>query len=139
MKFLFSMVLGAVVASVSFGADFSKLSNEELANLAGKIEPKDALDFKLEIQKRSEGLSKEAAHEFRQSIRQKAELVYSEMKVKDFKARKEAMREAIKEQCQNDPKKCEGLKKHFKGDFKKPHGKHEKDKKEHKGKPEPKK
>ena len=46
-------VLALALASASlFAADFSKHSLTELQNLAGKVKPEDALDYKIEIHKR---------------------------------------------------------------------------------------
>lgn len=101
------IILGAMVLSgILFGADYSKSSNEDLINLSGKVEPKDISSYFKEIEKRVDEMSMKEAREFRDKLREQEMKVYDNMKVKDFKARQNAIREAMKAECKGKKGEC---------------------------------
>lgn len=101
------IILGAMVLSgILFGADYSKSSNEDLINLSGKVEPKDISSYFKEIEKRVDEMSMKEAREFRDKLREQEMKVYDNMKVKDFKARQNAIREAMKTECKGKKGEC---------------------------------
>lgn len=113
-KFLvFGFGLSLIASSVVFGADFSKSSNEELLNLSGKVEPKDIFDYNAEIEKRIDEMTLKDSATFREKLREQERKVYDNMKVKDFKARQKAIKEALRAKCEENPSACKG---HHKGD-----------------------
>ncbi|MDD6056156.1 MAG: DUF1104 domain-containing protein [Helicobacter sp.] len=79
LKTTLGFVLVSALSASAFAADFSKKSDKELIDLAGKVAPKDYPDFKMEVYKRVQ-----------------------EMKVKDAKVFKEQMRKAKREAMQNN-------------------------------------
>ena len=64
-----SVLALAFVSASLFAADYSKHSLTELQNLAGKVKPADALDYKIEIRKRINAMSVKDARAFMQKIR----------------------------------------------------------------------
>ena len=106
-KILAVSLMGSLIFSgFVFGADFSKQTNDELVKLSGTIDPKDVLDYKKEIDKRVNNMTGNDAKAFKEKIKAQQDKVYGEMKVKDLKQRKEAIFNAIKEQCSKDPASC---------------------------------
>lgn len=99
-----------VLSGVLFGADFSKSSNDDLIKLAGKVDPKDVPSYYAEIEKRVDDMTMKQAREFKDQIREQERQVYDNMKVKDFKARQRAIRDAMRAEFKG--KKCH---KHFCG------------------------
>ena len=106
-KILAISLMGSfILSSFAFGADFSKKTNDELVNLSGVVEPKDILDYKKEIKSRVKNMTKDEAKAFNEKLKVQRDKVYDDMKVKDLKQRKEAIFNAIKEQCGKDPASC---------------------------------
>lgn len=103
MNTMFKAVLigSFLMSGVAFGADFSKNSNEELINMAGKVKADEVLEYNAEIRKRMENMIKKDAKAFREKIKAQKEKVYDNMTLKEFKAKKKEIREAIKKQCQD--------------------------------------
>lgn len=92
---VFSIVLAGVLASGAlFAADFSKSSNNDLLNMAGKVKAEDARDFFSEIEKRVDEMTGKQAREFWEKYRANEEKVFDGMKVKDVRAYKQSLAEA---------------------------------------------
>ncbi|PAF42927.1 DUF1104 domain-containing protein [Helicobacter sp. 11S03491-1] len=93
-----SIVLAsAICVSLSFGADFSKKSNDELIKIAGTVAPKDVPDYRIELHKRFKTMKKEDAKVFHQELETSMKQNTATMSVKDFRARKQAIQKAIDE------------------------------------------
>ena len=89
---VFSMILASVIASGAlFAADFSKSSNADLLNMAGKISPNDARDFFAEVNKRVDEMTGKEAREFWEKYRANEDGVFDGMKVKDIRAYKQSL------------------------------------------------
>lgn len=109
-KILAVSVLGSLVLSGAlFGADFAKKSNKELISLAGKVEPKDIPEYRLEIAKRMDDMSVKEAREFEQSLHEQAQSVYDGMKLKDFRAYKHETHKAMERFCRNHTEECKRI------------------------------
>ncbi|MDE6885569.1 MAG: DUF1104 domain-containing protein [Helicobacteraceae bacterium] len=105
-KILKFSIATLALSGILFAADYSKVSNDELIKMSGSVQPKDMLDYKIEVGKRVDEMTMKDANEFKNKIREQEKQVYDNMKVKDFKARQKAIMEAMKEQCKNDKPKC---------------------------------
>lgn len=131
MKKLISMVLaGALCASLAFAADFSKKSNDDLVNMAGKVAPKDVPDYRMELHKRVKAMKKEDAKAFHEKFEASMKKNTEKMSMKDMRARRAAIKKAIDEKTKGMTKeqiKESGLEMH------KPHHKHAKDHKKDEG------
>ncbi len=55
-------------SAMLFAADFSKNSINELQNMAGKVAPKDVLDYRIEINKRIDAMTVKEAREFKEAL-----------------------------------------------------------------------
>lgn len=92
---VFSIVLAGVLASGAlFAADFSKNSNNDLLNMAGKVKAEEARDFFSEVEKRVDEMTGKQAREFWEKYRANEEKVFDGMKVKDARAYKQSLAEA---------------------------------------------
>lgn len=91
-KTIISFLVGtALSASVALAADFSKKSNDELINLSGKVTPKDYPDYKMEIHKRTQGMTLQEARNFREQLRDKRQSVYDQMTLKEYREYRDAI------------------------------------------------
>ncbi len=91
MKILSGILASIVASSVLFAADFSKSSNADLLNMAGKVKAEEAKDFFAEIEKRIDEMTGKEAREFREKFRANEEKVFDTMKVKDIRAYKQSL------------------------------------------------
>ena len=91
MKFLNSILAITIASGALFAADFSKSSNDDLLNLAGKIQPSDAKDYFAEIEKRVSEMTGKEAREFRDKFFANEQKVFDNMKVKDIRAYKQSL------------------------------------------------
>lgn len=92
---VFSMILASIFASGAlFAADFSKSSNADLLNMAGKVKAEEARDFFAEIDKRIDEMTGKQAREFWEKFRANEEKVFDGMKVKDVRAYKQSLMDA---------------------------------------------
>ena len=92
---VFSMILASIFASGAlFAADFSKSSNADLLNMAGKVKAEEARDFFAEIDKRIDEMTGKEAREFWEKFRANEEKVFDGMKVKDVRAYKQSLADA---------------------------------------------
>lgn len=92
---VFSMILASVLASGAlFAADFSKSSNADLLNMAGKVKADEARDFFVEVDKRIDEMTTKQAREFWEKFRKNEEKVFDGMKVKDVRAYKQSLMDA---------------------------------------------
>lgn len=87
------LALALMSASV-FAADFSKHSLTDLQNLAGKVKPADALDYKIEIRKRIDSMSVKDARAFMQTIHQNTQAARNKMTLEEWNKYQIAVREA---------------------------------------------
>lgn len=74
-----SVLALAFVSASLFAADYSKHSLTELQNLAGKVKPADALDYKIEIRKRIEQMTVKDARAFMQKVHQNTKAARDKM------------------------------------------------------------
>ena len=74
-----SVLALAFVSASLFAADYSKHSLTELQNLAGKVKPADALDYKIEIRKRIEQMTVKDARVFMQKVHQNTKAARDKM------------------------------------------------------------
>ena len=91
MKFFGSILAITIASGALFAADFSKSSNDDLLNLAGKIQPSEAKDYFSEIEKRVNEMTGKEAREFREKFFANEQKVFDNMKVKDIRAYKQSL------------------------------------------------
>lgn len=91
MKILSSILAVTIASGALFAADFSKSSNDDLLNLAGKIKAEEAKDYFAEIEKRVDEMTGKEAREFREKFRANEEKVFDNMKTKDIRAYKQSL------------------------------------------------
>lgn len=91
MKLLSSILAVTIASGALFAADFSKSSNDDLLNLAGKIKAEEAKDYFAEIEKRVNEMTGKEAREFREKFRANEEKVFDNMKVKDIRTYKQSL------------------------------------------------
>lgn len=94
-KFLGLGLIVAGVVSGVFGADYSKMSNEELIAQSGKFDPKEAMSYFQEVIKRTEAMSEAQIREFRFKLNEERIKAEESMLVKDYRARKKAICEEL--------------------------------------------
>lgn len=106
-KFLgLSLIVASVVSGV-FGADYSKMSNDELVAQSGKFDPKEALSYFQEVLKRTEKMTEAQIREFRFKLSEERIKNEENMLVKDYRARKKAICEELqKDFANNKPSKA---------------------------------
>lgn len=90
-KFLGLSLIVAGMMSGVFGADYSKMSNEELIAQSGVFDPKEAKAYFQEIIKRVEQMSEAQAREFRFKLHEERMKSEENMLLKDYRARKQAI------------------------------------------------
>lgn len=91
MKILSSILAVTIASSALFAADFSKSSNDDLLNLAGKIKAEEAKDYFAEIEKRVDEMTGKEAWEFREKFFANEQKVFDNMKTKDIRAYKQSL------------------------------------------------
>ena len=97
-----SLVLSSALSvSVLAAADFSKNSNQSLIDMAGNVAPKDYPDYKMEVHKRMQKMTKEEAKDFKDKMRTQSQKVNDTRTLKEFRERKEAIAQAIEEKTKN--------------------------------------
>ena len=94
MKILSFLALSIIASGVIFAADFSKSSNADLLNMAGKVKADEAKDFFDEIEKRLSEMTGKEAREFGETFRANEQKVFDTMKVKDIRAYKQSLFDA---------------------------------------------
>lgn len=95
MRILSGILASFIASGVLFAADFSKSSDADLINLAGKVQPSDAKDYFAEIDKRIDEMTTKEARDFREKMRLNEEKVFDNMKVKDVRAYRKSIDEAL--------------------------------------------
>lgn len=96
--------LGLIVAGLvsgAFGADYSKMSNDELVAQSGKFDPKESLAYFKEVLKRTEAMSEAQIREFRFKLNEERIKAEENMLVKDYRARKKAVCAELQKEFQN--------------------------------------
>lgn len=93
-----SVLVLALASASLFAADFSKHSLTELQNLAGKVKPEDALDYKIEIRKRIDQMTVKDARTFMQGIRENTRNARDRMTHAEWRKYKLAVCEANRKQ-----------------------------------------
>lgn len=91
MKVLSFLALSIIASGALFAADFSKSSNADLLNMAGKVKAEEARDYFAEIDKRVVEMTGKEAREFWETYRANEEKVFDTMKVKDIRAYKQSL------------------------------------------------
>ncbi|MGX2983491.1 DUF1104 domain-containing protein [Helicobacter sp. 23-1045] len=91
MKVLSSILAVTIASGALFAADFSKSSNADLLNLAGKIKAEEAKDYFAEIEKRVDEMTGKEAREFREKFHANEQKVFDNMKMKDIRAYKQSL------------------------------------------------
>ena len=91
MKILSFLAVSIIASGALFAADFSKSSNADLLNMAGKITATEAKDYFSEIDKRVDEMTGKEAREFWETYRANEEKVFDNMKVKDIRAYKQSL------------------------------------------------
>lgn len=91
MKILSFLALSIIASGALFAADFSKSSNADLLNMAGKVKAEEARDYFAEIDKRVVEMTGKEAREFWETYRANEEKVFDTMKVKDIRAYKQSL------------------------------------------------
>lgn len=91
MKILSILTLSIIASGALFAADFSKSSNADLLNMAGKVKAEEARDYFAEIDKRVDEMTGKEAREFWEKYRANEEKVFDNMKVKDIRAYKQSL------------------------------------------------
>ncbi|PAF42510.1 DUF1104 domain-containing protein [Helicobacter sp. 11S02596-1] len=104
-KFTSMVLAGAVCASFAFGADFSKQSNDDLIKMSGVVAPKDFPDYKIELHKRMQTMTKEQAKDFHKKLEEAMEKNTDKMTLKEFRERKQAIKKAMEEKRKTMTKK----------------------------------
>ncbi len=90
MKKVFLSVV--VMLGVLIGADYSKMSNEELIEQAGKFPVEEAVVYHKELQKRVDGMTMAESREFFSKLRAAKNKNEENMKMKDLRERREQIR-----------------------------------------------
>lgn len=91
MKILSFLAISIIASGALFAADFSKSSNADLLNMAGKVKADEARDYFAEIDKRVDEMTGKEAREFWEKYRANEEKVFDTMKVKDIRAYKQSL------------------------------------------------
>ncbi|MGX3009957.1 DUF1104 domain-containing protein [Helicobacter sp. 23-1044] len=91
MKILRSILAVTIASGALFATDFSKSSNDELLNLAGKIKAEEAKDYFAEIEKRVDEMTGKEAREFREKFHANEQKVFDNMKMKDIRTYKQSL------------------------------------------------
>ena len=91
MKILSFLALSIIASGAIVAADFSKSSNADLLNMAGKVKAEEARDYFAEIDKRVDEMTGKEAREFWEKYRANEEKVFDTMKVKDIRAYKQSL------------------------------------------------
>lgn len=91
MKILSFLAVSIIASGTIFAADFSKSSNADLLNMAGKVKATEARDYFAEIDKRVDEMTGKEAREFWETYRTNEEKVFDSMKVKDIRAYKQSL------------------------------------------------
>ena len=96
-KIIFALAFLGLV----WGHEFVKMSNDELANLAGVVQADEIVDYHMELHKRMQEMDKPQAKEFRKKLREIREKNTQDMTLKEYRAKMQAIRQAIedKEEC----------------------------------------
>lgn len=94
------IVLG--LSGFVFGADYAKMSNEELVKENGKFDPKDTVSYFSEVSKRVSKMTREELKDFRLKLRESGYKNEENMLVKDWRSRNEMIcQELSKAQSQD--------------------------------------
>ncbi|MGX3098365.1 DUF1104 domain-containing protein [Helicobacter sp. 23-1046] len=104
--FMYVGFVSMAFAGFVMAADFSKASNKELIDIAGSIPPSDVPSYHAEVKNRTQEMTVKEAREFKEKIKNQEQKVFDKMKVKDFKARKEAVSKAFDEFCKDPKNEC---------------------------------
>ena len=91
MKILGGILTSILASGTLFAADFSKSSNADLLNLAGKVKAEEAKDYFAEIEKRVDEMTGKEAREFREKFHANEQKVFDNMKMKDIRAYKQSL------------------------------------------------
>ncbi|MCE3040459.1 DUF1104 domain-containing protein [Helicobacter anatolicus] len=89
------------VCGFLFGADFSKVSNEDMAKMAGKVDAKDYADYFLELQKRFEKMAKDELKAFRKTIHEFKEKNQENMTLKELKEKRAEILKNVEEKVKS--------------------------------------
>ncbi len=113
--------------------DFSKISDENLAKMAGVVAPQDIVDYTKELKKRMEKMPEDKRKAFHKQLHEYAVKNTDSMTVADFEARQKAIKEALKKGNMEDMDDDFGLRscKHGKMHKHHKHGGHDKHGKGH--------
>lgn len=96
MNRLFNILLiSGVMVSVVLANDFSKMSDRELINIAGKIQASEVPDYRIAVHSKMSNMKIKEAREFRDKIRQNKRLAMDNMTMKEYRAYRLQVREAI--------------------------------------------
>lgn len=95
------VIFALAFVGLLFGHDFSKMSNEELINLSGKVEVKEVADYQIELYKRIKEMKKPDAKEFHKKLKEAMEKNTENMTLKEFKERMEAIKQAVGERIKS--------------------------------------
>lgn len=90
-----SLIVAGAVSGV-FGADYSKMSNDELIAQSGSFDPKEAVSYFQEVIKRTEAMSEAQIREFRFKLNEQRNKAEENMLLKDYRARKQAICEQLR-------------------------------------------
>lgn len=83
MKKLVVIIFVCVLSISAFGVDFSRISNEKLIEMSGRVEPKDYPDYKMEIFKRTQEMKVKDAKIFHEKLREQRRNAYDAMSLKE--------------------------------------------------------
>ena len=102
-KIIFALAFLGLV----WGHEFPMMSNEELANLAGNVQADEIVDYHMELHKRMQEMDKPQAKEFRKKLREIREKNTEDMTLKEYRAKMEAIKQAIEEKIKTmDKEEC---------------------------------
>lgn len=84
-----------------FGADFSKVSNDDLAKMSGKVAPNDFVEYFVELHKRFDNMTKAEFKEFHKKIHEFKEKNEESMTLKELREQKAAILEKVREKVKS--------------------------------------
>ncbi len=95
----------ALMTSLTLAADYSKLNNDDLAKLSGKVEAKDSVDYYVELYNRMENMTKKELREFKDASHEAFRKNTEKLSMKEFREKMEAIHQAIKDKLDSFTKK----------------------------------
>ncbi|WP_235852464.1 DUF1104 domain-containing protein [Helicobacter vulpis] len=92
-----TLILAGTLMGASLETPFQKKSNQELVEMAGKVDPQQVPDYKIELYKRMQKMKPAQKKAFHEQLSKAADRNTQDMTMGDFEKRREAIAKAMKE------------------------------------------